>query len=220
MISAIYSGLPTAIGIALSAAPIVAVVLMLVTTRPQFVSAMFLCGWAVGIMTVAGIVIAFVDTSTPRGLPPRVGAVIRIVLGIVLAVLAVRSLRKKTDSPSKLTESLATWSAKRAFAVGFALGSINPKNLALTVSGATAILAASMVPFEQLLAVAVFAAVASLSIATPVVLQAVGGQRVSDALQRASQWMTRNGKTISGIVLAILAVVLMWVGVTIWRGAS
>lgn len=215
MILAIRLSLPYAIGVVLIAAPLLTISLVLSTSRPRIVSTMFLVGWATGIITAAGIIVAFVDVSAPRGLPPATLAVIRIVLGVTLGILAIRSWRKRADAsegPPKWISNLANWSTSRAFVVGFSLSSINPKNLAPVAAGAAAILGASQTPLEQAVAIVAFAAVASLGIATPVILRAIGG-RVDNALDGATEWMTKHAEMLSIVVLAILAVVLTSTGI-------
>jgi hypothetical protein len=212
---AISRSLPTAIGIVLCTSPVLAVVLLLVTTRPRRVSTLFLAGWSAGILTVAGVVVGFVDTSVRRGLPPTAAALARIALGVILALFAVRAWRRRRSdrSPPKMLAKVASWSGRRAFTVSFALGAVNPKTFALTVSGATAILGASALAFEQAVAVLVFAAVASVGVATPIVLHAVGGPSVTRQLERAARWVRANGKLLSAGVLALLAVMLLSAGV-------
>jgi hypothetical protein len=214
MSAAIRAALPYGVAIVLSAAPILAIVLLMVTSRPTRISLLFLLGWAAGIATVASLIVAFVDTSVPRGGPSTLGAVVKILLGVTLGVLAVRSWMRRTGAgPPGWMSGVMGWSPSRALSTGFALGSVNPKNLALVTSGAASILEATSIPFEQAAAIAVLAAVASLGIAAPIALKAVGGQAVSGGLERAATWMKTHGKAISAIVLSIIAVVLIAKGV-------
>lgn len=176
---------------------------------------MFLLGWALGILTVAAVLVAFVDLSVRPRLPETAGAVVKTVLGATLAVLAVRGWRKRgvkgADTP-RWVSGIARWSTTRAFSVGFGLGAVNPKNLALVATGATAILESAATLRDHALAVLVFAIVASLGIATPILLRELGGPAMNRGLERASRWMTVHGKTISAAVVAIIAVVLLVAG--------
>jgi hypothetical protein len=128
---AIGSALPYALAIGLSAAPILVMAVVLATTRPARVSGMFLLGWATGIAVVAGIIVGGVDMSVPMRLSPQVASAIRLVLGAIVGLLAFRSWRDRTrteDVPPRWIASVASWSPRRALAVGFVLGSINPKH--------------------------------------------------------------------------------------------
>ncbi len=225
MLQAIRQSVPFAIGVVVIAAPLLTIALVLATSATKRVSAMFVIGWAAGITTVLGLIVAFVDTTVPsRGISPYALAVIRIGLGAILgflafrtAVAAVRSWHQRrareAATPPGMVKKLASWSARRSFITGFSLSSINPKNLAPTAAGAAAILEASKAPVEQAFAIIVFTVVASLGIAIPTVLSAFGGQRINSALVRAAGWMTRHAEPISAIVLAVLCVVLLVKGI-------
>jgi threonine/homoserine/homoserine lactone efflux protein len=105
--------------------------------------------------------------------------------------------------------------ARAALGIGFVLGAVNPKNLALSAAGMSSVLDATDVPREQAAAIAIFAIVSSLSIAVPIVLGATGGPRIKASLTRTGDWMTTHGKTISVVVLAAIAVVLIVGGVRV-----
>ncbi len=211
------ASLPYAVAVVLSAAPILALVLVMVTTRPTRVSVMFLVGWLGGILTVAGILVAFVDAAARPRLPETANGIVRLVLGGILAMLAVRSWQKRDeagDAPPKWLSNIKRWSPSRALGVGYALGTLNPKNLALVASGAAAILGTSAAARQQAVAVLVFSVVASMGIAVPIAMRELGGPVMNRVLDRAARWMTANGKTISSVVLAIIAVVLVVTGVS------
>ena len=216
--NAIRDALPAALAIAISAAPILVIVLMLVTTRPARVAWTFLAGWALGIATAASIIVVAVDVSVPRGRPTAAGALARVLLGIGLLALAVRSWRRRAAAGTpKWMTGAGSWSAARALAIAFALGAVNPKNLALTAAGMSSVLDATDLPREQAAAVAVFAVIASLSLAIPILLGTAGGPRIRGSLSRAGEWMTANGKTISVAVLAAIGIVLVVGGVRVLR---
>ncbi len=208
-----FQALPYALALAVSAAPILAVVLIMITTRPPKVSAMFLAGWYLGILAVATVLVAFVDLSLRPRLHPVAAAIVRIVLGCVLAVLAVRSWRNRDSAESGSLARLSTWSATRALVVGLGLGALNPKNLAFVASGATVITAVSASVHHQVTSVVVFSLVASVGIAVPVLLRLFGGPATNRALQRAAAWMAARGALVAGVVLALLAAVLIAKGI-------
>lgn len=225
MLQAVRQSVPFAIGVVVIAAPLLTIALVLATSAAKRVSSMFVIGWAAGIMTVLGVIVAFVDTTVPsRGISPQALALIRIGLGAILSFLAFRTAAAAVRSwhqrrsgeavtPPAIIRSLASWSARRSFITGFSLSSVNPKNVAPIAAGAAAMLEASQAPLEQAFAIIVFTIIASLGIAIPTVLSALGGQRINGALVRASRWMTSHAATISAIVLAVLAVVLLVKGI-------
>ena len=209
---AIGSSLPYAVAIALSAPPILALVVVMVTIRPVKVPAMFLLGWTTGILLVAGVLVGLVDLSVGPRLPATVGTIVLIVGGVAVGVLALRSWRQRSgarDVPPKWLASITRWSESRALRVGFTLGSVNPKNVVLVAAGAAAMLEASTAPGELTIAVMVFAVVSSLGVATPILLREFGGSRMNSGLERAAQWMTVHSKSLSTAVLIIIAIVML-----------
>jgi hypothetical protein len=62
--------------------------------------------------------------------------------------------------------------------------------------------------------VVVFAAVASLGVAAPSLLHAVGGETVKRGLDRARAWMEAQGTAISAVVLTVIAAVLIESGLS------
>jgi len=225
MLQAVRQSVPLAIGVVVIAAPLLTIALVLATSATRHVSSMFIIGWAAGIMTVLGVIVAFVDTTVPsRGIAPHALAVIRIGIGAILVLLAIRTAKAAVRSwhrrraggavtPPAMIRNLAGWSARRSFITGLSLSAVNPKNVAPTAAGAAAILEASQAPLEQAFAIIVFTFIASLGIAIPAVLSALGGQRVNSALVRASGWMTRHAETVSAVVLTVLGIVLLVKGI-------
>lgn len=210
--SALLAGLPFAFGIVVSSVPILALVLLMVTTRPLPVSFAFLAGWFLGLVTVATLVILVGDVGAPRGLPDGVATGLRIALGVTLWAMAIRSwLRRKLEAgktPGWMS-GVGRWTPGKAWVTGYLLGSVNPKSLALAASAAVAILVATSTPSEQAVAVAVFAVVASVGVAIPILLRTLPAPAIQTKLETAGTWMTTHAKGLSRAVLAALGTFLL-----------
>src|SRR5262249_22022523 len=92
---AIGDFLPSAVGVAISPLPIVAVVLMLVTPRGRVNGPSFVGGWIVGLVVVGAIVLAIAggaSASTTTG-PATWVDVLFLVLGVLLILVAGRQWR-------------------------------------------------------------------------------------------------------------------------------
>ncbi|RYZ57169.1 MAG: hypothetical protein EOP08_17535, partial [Proteobacteria bacterium] len=96
---AITSSLPYAVAIVLSTAPILALVLVMVVTRPIRVSASFLFGWLAGVLVVAALLVGFVDLAGRPRLPNTAASLVRLALAVVVAVFAVRGWRARDTTP-------------------------------------------------------------------------------------------------------------------------
>ena len=192
---AVSGALPSALGVALSPIPIVAVILMLGTPRARTNGPAFALGWVLGLLVVS---IAVVAVTGAAGEASQVGSStsdsiswMKVGLGVVLLVMAKRQWQKR---PAPGTEpELPRWMAKidqlppgEALGAGVLLSALNPKNLILTLAAAASI---AQVPGittgEEAVAIAVFVAIASVTTVGAVVLYFVGGTRATKVVMPA-----------------------------------
>jgi hypothetical protein len=90
--AAIGQVLPTAVGVALSPLPIVAVVLMLVSARGRASGPAFTVGWLVGLAIVGAIVLSIASAAgaTDHGKPAAWVRALKLALGVLLLLLGLR----------------------------------------------------------------------------------------------------------------------------------
>lgn len=209
--AAVGQSLPIAVGVLISPMPIVAVVLMLVSRRGGSNGLAFLLGWVVGITAVAALVVLLVGEadSTADAEPQTWASILKLVLGLGLLALAVKEWRARpasgtTPPTPRWMTAIDSFTAVKAFGLAILLGAVNPKNLLLVVSGAATIAQATTVRSEQLGALAVFVVVASIGVATPLVVYLVLGDRAPAVLEAIKAWMTQNNATIIAVLLVVL----------------
>lgn len=209
--AAVGQSLPIAVGVLISPMPIVAVVLMLVSRRGGSNGLAFLLGWVVGITAVAALVVLLVgEADTTADAEPQTWAsILKLVLGLGLLALAVKEWRARpasgtTPPTPRWMTAIDSFTAVKAFGLAILLGAVNPKNLLLVVSGAATIAQATTVRSEQLGALAVFVVVASIGVATPLVVYLVLGDRAPAVLEAIKAWMTQNNATIMAVLLLVL----------------
>lgn len=208
---AIGASLPIAVGVLVSPMPIVAVVLMLVSRRARSNGLAFLLGWVVGIAVVGAVVVLLVggSASTGEAEPATWVSILKLVLGLLLLLLAGKQWtgrpRDGAEPPTPAwMAAVDSFTAVKAFGLAVALGAVNPKNLLLVVAGGTTIAQATTSTGEQLGALAVFTVVASIGVATPVVLYLAMGARAAHLLDELKSWMTQNNATIMAVLLLVL----------------
>lgn len=218
--AAIGQSLPVAVGVLVSPLPIVAVVLMLVTPRAKANAFSFLAGWLAAIYVLGTIVVLVAGAAIPDDDKPGWVAWVKIVLGILLLLVALRqwSGRPKGDAEPptpKWMSAIETFKPPAAAGLGALLGAVNPKNLLLVVSGAAAISAAA--PGEtgtQLSALAVFTVVASIGVAAPIVVYLAMGPRAPHVLDELKTWMIHNNAVIMAVLLLVLGFKMIGDGIT------
>ena len=216
---AIGQMLPTAVGIAISPLPIVAVVLMLVTPRGRVNGVTFVLGWIAGLAVVGAIVLAVAGgaDASDDGQPATWVSVLELVLGLAALLLGARQFRGRprpgeTPESPKWMRALDTFTPAKAAGAGVLLSALNPKNLLLAVGGAATIAGTGIDTGQQAIAYVVFALIATIGVAAPVVIFFGLGDRAPALLDRMKRWMGQNNAVIMTILCLIIGVKLIGQG--------
>jgi hypothetical protein len=217
---AIGRSLPLAIGVALSPISIIAVVVLLTSSRARSLGPVFVLGWLLGLVVVGAIVLAVVGPSGAGSSGQRTTRVswVMIVVGVLLLVAAVHRLRGRARGGEEAP--LPAWMGaidrlKPAVVLGggVVLGSVRPKSLLLAVGGAAIIAQTGIAAGQQAIAYAVFAVIATIGVAAPVVIYFAMGTRSAALLGRLKSWMRRNNAVILAVVLLVIGVTLIGDGI-------
>lgn len=211
--------LPTAIGVAISPVPMIAVILMLLAPRAKAASVGFLLGWVVGtaaVVTVAAVLVDPVDDSTASA-PSTFSSVLKLLLGAVAVLLGVRNWRSRprdgqTPELPKWMAAIDTMTPVKATGLGLLLSGVNPKNLTLGLAGGLVIGAGDLNSGETAVAVAVFVVIASSSIAVPVLGYLFAQDRVRQPLDELRVWLTHNNSTVMAVLLLVIGVTILGKG--------
>jgi threonine/homoserine/homoserine lactone efflux protein len=206
--------LPSAVGVALSPIPIVAVVLMLGTSRARTNGVAFAVGWVAGLTGVAVIVLLLAGGAGSGGDTSTAVDVVVLLFGLLLLATAVKQWRAR-PAPGETPEMPAWMSAVdhftalRSLGLGVLLSGVNPKNLALTLAAAASLAQADISAGGDTVAVAVFVALGSLTVAGPVLAYLVAGERVAPALGSVKQFMSDHNAVIMAVVCLLLGAKLI-----------
>jgi threonine/homoserine/homoserine lactone efflux protein len=132
---AIGQSLPLAIGVALSPVPIIAVVLMLTTSRARANGPAFVLGWLLGLGVVGAVVLALAGPgeASESGQPATWVSWVLLLLGVLLLLVAARQFRGRPregeEAPlPKWMGAIERFKAGAALGGGAALAGANPKN--------------------------------------------------------------------------------------------
>jgi threonine/homoserine/homoserine lactone efflux protein len=202
--------LPFAVVAALSPIPIIAVVLMLSTPRARVNGPVFLAGWVIG-LAVLGVVLLTVASGLDASDPDSQSSVstLKLVLGIGMFVVASRQWRKRPHGDEqaampKWMGAVDAFSPAKAFVAGIALVAVNPKNLIITIAAAATISQSGLSGSDQAIAYAVYAALATVGVAIPLVIYFAMGERAAAPLASLKSWMgTHNAAIMAAICLVI-----------------
>jgi threonine/homoserine/homoserine lactone efflux protein len=218
---AIGQSLPIAVGVMVSPLPIVAVVLMLVSGSARANATAFVLTWFVAVGAVALIVaLAAGAADSDQGSPASWTGWVKIVLGVLLLLLAVRQWqgrpREGTEPATpKWMAAVDTFTPAKAARLAVLLGAVNPKNLLLAVSGGAAIATAARGDVGASIGAAiVFAVVASVGVAAPLVVYVSAGDRAAQILDDLRGWMIAHNAVIMSVLLLVIGAKLFGDGLT------
>jgi hypothetical protein len=213
---AIGQVLALGVAVGLSPIPIVGIVLMLGTPRARSNGPAFVVGWLVGILAVGGAVLALSSgaDASDGGSPAEWVSVLKLGLGGLLLTIAARQWRGRPsdgDAPEtpQWMQTVDSFTATRSAALAMGLAAVNPKNLVLVVAAAAAIAQTGASTGDQTVALLVFAALASVGVAAPVVLYFAMGERSKRLLDRIQQRMASNSAAIMAVICLLIGAKLI-----------
>jgi hypothetical protein len=138
---------------------------------------------------------------------------VKLLFGVLLSLMAGRqwqSRPKEGEEPEmpKWMSTIDTFTAGKSLGLGALLAGANPKNLGLTLAAAISIGQAGLDGAEPWLALVVFVAIASVSVAGPVLYYLVAGAAAERALTSGKTWLIANNATVMAVVLLVFGAVL------------
>ena len=212
--------LPLALGIAVSPIPIIAAILMLLSPHARTTGLGFLGGWVTGIVATV-VIFTLVSTLIPASDPDAskpIAGVIKIVLGALLLLLALRQWRNRpavgeTAALPKWMSAIDSMTPTRALAIGFLLSAVNPKNLLMAVGAGVDIGGGGLDVGEAAIVIVIFVLLASASVAVPVVGYLVAAERVKAPLESMRAWLGQNNAVVMSILLLVIGVVVIGKGI-------
>jgi Sap, sulfolipid-1-addressing protein len=205
-----------AVGVAISPAAIIAVILMLFSRRAEVNGPLFLLGWVVALGGLVAVVYAISDQSNAATSNTSSDSVswLKIVLGATFLLLARREWRKR-PAPGAESE-MPKWMARvdaltpaQSLGLGVLLGGLNPKNLALGIGAAAGVAQLGVSTADAVVSLIVFVAVGSLTIVGPVVYYLLGGAEAKTALDELKGWLSRHNDAVMAVLFVVLGAALI-----------
>jgi threonine/homoserine/homoserine lactone efflux protein len=217
---AIGNVLPSAIGVALSPVPIIAVILMLATPQARRNGPAFAIGWLLGLTAVSVIVLMVAGgADEPDSGASTTVDVVQLAIGLLFLAMALKQWRARPRAGE--TQAMPAWMSSidrftpgKSLGLGVLLSGVNPKNLALTMAAAASIAQAGLDGAETAIVVAVFVILGSLTVAGPVAYYLVAGDTAGAPLASIKEFMTDNNAVIMMVILLVLGAKLIGSGIS------
>lgn len=221
LLNAIGALLPTAVGVALSPIPIIAVVVVLTTSKARTNGPAFAIGWVAGLVVVATVVL-LVAGSTSTSTTDDGASTLKVAIGILFLVMARRQWAKRPapGQEAEMPKWLATvdeLTPPKALVLGAALSGINPKNLALTAAAAATIAQAELTGLQDAEAIAIFVILGSVTVVGPVLAYLVKADAAAPKLANLKVFMAGHSNVIMMVVLLVLGAKFLGEGLALFN---
>jgi hypothetical protein len=173
---------------------------MLATPTGRVNGLAFLAGWLGG-LTLLGCILLLVaggGSASHHGSPATWVSVVKIVVGILLFLVAVREWRGRPrggEEPPlpKWMQAIDEFTPARSAGMAVLLAAVQPKNFLLVVGAATAIAQTGASGGSQAVALAVFVIIATLGVGAPVAIYYLMGERAPGSLTGCTTgWSART----------------------------
>lgn len=204
---------------AISPVPIIAVILMLFTPQARRNGPAFAVGWVLALLIVGGIALAVSDAGDVASddTSSDLAYTLKLLLGLLLLLGAVRQWQtrpKKGEEPEmpKWMATIDTLTPGKSSGLGALLAGVNPKNLALTLAAAVTIGQAGLDGAEPWLTLLVFVAIASATVAGPVLYYLLAGAGAERALTSGKMWLVANNHAVMAVLFVVFGAVLIGQG--------
>lgn len=218
---AIAELLPVALAVALAPLPIVAVTLLLGGPDGPASGVAFALGWVAGLAAVTSglLFLAFEVGALRLDLHPW--SKVAIGLGLLAAGAwkwRTRPRRGELPRPPAWLRALARAQPGRSCLVGLLFGGPNPKNLALALIAVAVIAEHGLEGRRTALAVAVFVAVGSATVAGAALLRVAGGRPGRRLVAALEAFMLRYNNLVLMLVFVLIGLELLGDGLAALAG--
>ncbi|MGW1438634.1 GAP family protein [Streptomyces griseus] len=206
---AIGQMLPSALGIAISPLPLIAVILMLATPHGRSNGIAFALGWTAALGAVTAAVVAAGSGIDTGGGKPTWSYWLELALGGLFLLLAAKQWRDRTQDgaaaePPRWMRALDTFTPAKAAGLAAVLVAANPKNLILAVGGAVSVATSPADGDGKTVAAVLMVLIGSLCTLLPLGVYLIGGRESARVLGGWKAWMTAHDTAIMLVLFLVL----------------
>ena len=205
--------IPVAIGVAISPAPVIELILVVFSKRRASNSLAFVTALIVSTAAAVALGAAGQSASEKSSGGTSTGvAIVLLALGLLLVLLGVRNWRNRADtSEPKAFQTIAGMGPAAAAFLAFGAVFVNPKNLVLLIAAGQTIDSSSS--SSKLLIGALFVILATAPYTIIGAYALIGGAHANANLDRARSWLIGHNRMIMGVICTLLGLVLVGKGI-------
>ncbi|MFK0142799.1 GAP family protein [Streptomyces murinus] len=211
---AIGQMLASAVGIAISPVPLIAMVLMLATPRGRSNGVAFTLSWVGALAVVVAAVVLIGSganaSSGSNGAPATWTSWVKLVFGVLFVLMAVKQWTgrpregQEDGATPRWMRAIDTFTPVKAAGLAAALAVANPKNLVLAIGGALSIAGSDASAGGKTTAAILMVLIGSLAVLAPFTVFLAGGAASARVLERWKSAMARHNAAIMITVLTVL----------------
>ncbi|MFB7025752.1 MULTISPECIES: GAP family protein [unclassified Streptomyces] len=210
---AIGQMLTSAVGIAISPLPLIAVILMLATPKGRANGLAFTAGWIAAIAAVVTVVVltgSGADAAGDGG-PATWTLWLKLALGALFLLLGAKEWKDRPGEGHEAAtpgwmKAIDTFTPGKAAGLAVALVIANPKNLVLAIGGAVSIASSTAATGGKTVAAVLMVLIASLCALVPLGVYLTGGEKAAHVLGGWKAWMARHNTAIMTVLFLVLGV--------------
>ncbi|MFD4173717.1 GAP family protein [Streptomyces anulatus] len=205
--------LTSAVGIAISPLPLIAMILMLATPQGRTNGFAFTGGW---VLALTAVVTAVVLAGSGAGAADADGPApwtlwLKLALGLLFLLLGAKQWKDRPREGHEAStpgwmKAIDTFTPAKAAGLAAALAVANPKNLVLAVGGAVSIASSTATAGGKAVAGVLMVLIASLCALLPLAVYLGGGTESAKVLGDWKAWMARHNTAIMTVLFLVLGV--------------
>lgn len=216
MLKGISEILPSAVGVAISPVPMIAVMLMLFSQRARVNGPAFLVGWVVALVIVSGVAYGLADQADAAGDSATADTIAwgSVVFGVLFLLLGVRTWRQRPAPGAQ--HDLPKWMAGidvltpgKALGLGLLLAGVSPKNLMLAAATGAGLATLGLSTGDAVGSLIVFVLIGSITIGAPVLYYLLGGAGAGARLRDLKNWLAMHNDAVMTVLFLVLGAKLL-----------
>jgi hypothetical protein len=216
---ALGSLIPLGVAAAVSTVPILVTILILLSDNRNRSALPYLFGWVFGtlfLVTVGTIAASSLPQPRPRQPDTMLGA-LEILIGVAFVALGILAIRRRKESlggqEPKWAHAVGAIGAGRSLGLGLALN-LRPKGVLLCAAASLALYSANDSVEDTAILVLVYTAIATSTVALPIVATLLSPRRMEPRLIDARSWLDHNGPVVIATIMVMIGVLIAVSGIT------